>query len=477
MIDDDLLISDELLYYEEYLLVLATYAKQLQSTVAKNSSQLFEKLPSVSSIINTYQQLSTKHMMCYTKMSLMYLIQYCLSMNLASEDEQSILMNIVVEILCSIDEDDMREDIVTKSLEILFDHYDHPEQVLDLIKEKLTSNLCGIQFENEISIMEDNSSLVQLLIQMYSSLGDRIRVRTDSVLISIISNYDIFSFLLQDETIIGQEVETEARVKSTLYHLIMFCFQNPDRNIRVQIISLIGKLCRSSYHLAQRLVILLDRALFVECLELRCFTLSLLWELCYVHPELQSTVLTQDEESDLSNQTNLISYLPLFINNSNIETQLVTIISMSRMLLCNKNPPDQLEEWLAMVVKKYSSINYIKPEKKKRKVKSQPTDSTHELYSTISAFLKLYHSGQKSHQEDIANTIVYIIVEAIEQENILLTGEPPDPSTTRSLTTLRSMLQPRLIPLLNENIITNIKTVFGRDCSESLIKQWMNNAT
>jgi len=271
------------------------------------------------------------------------------------------------------------------------------------------------------------------------------------------------------------KVKTTTEGNTTLTALLIHSLQSVHGDIRQKAIEVIGGFCVASENLSSRCLSLFDRAFSKDIEQIRVAALKIICDLCFFYPSLTDRSLSnpfvqENEPSSLPFKlliADLISAPPK-------EIQLISTIAVVRLLFHTDVP--EPEKMLLSLVDKYFTCYSPSPD--------DMTIEEHQcLMRIIYMFFEKYSDEKESHQNEIAHTLVLLVVEALEEKIIpssistLVQGDQPRlmdeeervtdpfPLFMRKVKFLLSFLHSAFVPLMIENIRCNVAAVFQAEMS------------
>lgn len=271
-------------------------------------------------------------------------------------------------------------------------------------------------------------------------------------------------------------VKTNTADNTVLTTLLVHGLQSPHTDIRGKAIELIGRLCLSSEKSSTRCLPLFERALSKDLEPLRVVALKIICDLCFFYPPLNDVELTfsYDQESEPSPMCFTVLVLELLSAPSK-EMQLIATIAIARMLHHSRYA--EPEKLLLALADKYVTPYSLSAD-------SMSLEEHQQMMEIIYVFFQKYADRKEAHQPEVANTVVLLVIEALEGQVIppaIYSINPDDqlfayadvelPPTAaflgfkRKAKFLLSFLDPALVPTIVESIQYNVATSMQAEMS------------
>lgn len=347
------------------------------------------------------------------------------------------------------------------------------------------------------------------------------------------------SLLLKFNFLDSNREFSEDNQEGTLLDTIRFCLQCTHINMRWSMTQLLGAMAMTSEIMCVRIIPLLERLLFFEDTPLRTLSLTLHWEILFIwdkalrHLRLDITAGCVISECDVDDNDDghmeertvkptLLTVLSDFLNGPMIEQQVISTLGICRLLLndafivedCTEQlisalslkycTPSSLAEELVAISTSQPMNNSTRQRRfvsipsnhidKKRETTDVETDARTEqtLMQIILTFFQEYHCEKTLHQEELANTVVFIVMDMYDRDLLPFTSEEQHQmasseefSVFRSqCILLMSMLQEKYVPMIVESVLNNVDSLMmtggterpnGPRVDTQLIRMWILN--
>lgn len=255
----------------------------------------------------------------------------------------------------------------------------------------------------------------------------------------------------------------------TLQEILSKLLASNDQDDRYRALELIGIICQVSVEASRSWIPLLEQAYLIESMPLSCLAGSILWELMYLFPTLQ-TFSCEDTEV-ASPKGKVLQQLSGMLFGPTAHHQHLAVIGLSRLLMngiCCEDSASMVSSTcihfvivlkICLLVDKYCSSTPSLKSKKSNKIKKLG-DVDDLILGSLLKFFEAYHDNKNKHQEDIANAIVFLIISNIDAGIIPLDDSIECNEIRPQIKLLLSMLQPHLVEGIIETILVNIKSCF-----------------
>lgn len=252
--------------------------------------------------------------------------------------------------------------------------------------------------------------------------------------------------------------------------------QSKEMKERQQILRILFRICYFKIEFVKYFAELFERVLYFESMPLRVDCLTHMWELVFVHSS-QSAELFVDTSCY---ENTMIENMMQFLYGPHIDLVHSCIIGMQRILLYNALP-DLTEIMISYLTQMYSRSSLVVNNKSsKKEAIVEQSKEQQMLLGLILEFFQLYvGTNKESHQKEIANTILHVVMENF-RKGVL----PMDEKTTdedfclfqNQIMFLFSFLQPNQFESnIIENIMVNLESLPDITLpSISTIKYWLS---
>lgn len=342
----------------------------------------------------------------------------------------------------------------------------------------------------------------------------------------------MFSVLLKFNFLDSSSEFSEDNQEGTLLDTIRFCLQCTEINMRWSMTQLLGTMAMASDIMCVRIIPLLERLLFFEDTPLRTLSLTLLWEILFIwdkalrHLRLDATagIMLSESEGDEDGhmeesavKPTLLTVLCDFLNGPTMEQQVISALGICRLLINDVSIVDDCTEQLISAL----SLKYCTPSSlaeeliaisttdsstRQRRFASKSNSHTDKsrdttdvesdirteqtLMQIILTFFQQYHSEKTLHQEELANAVVFIVMDMYDRGLLPFTKEEHQQmamneefSVFRSqCILLMSMLQEKYVPMIVESVLNNVDALLmaggtegsnGPRVDTQLIRMWI----
>eukprot|EP01116_Phalansterium_solitarium_P002604 TRINITY_DN1272_c0_g1_i2.p1 TRINITY_DN1272_c0_g1~~TRINITY_DN1272_c0_g1_i2.p1 ORF type:complete len:310 (+),score=-35.68 TRINITY_DN1272_c0_g1_i2:233-1162(+) len=226
-------------------------------------------------------------------------------------------------------------------------------------------------------------------------------------------------------------------------------------------LQLVGAMSAAGKNIACQNLPLLEQALHVDDIQLKNATLKLIFDIMFLFPSLQNEVCSVHEEP-------FIELLPQFANDPAPGIQLTAVYGMCQLLMHNVCASTDIDRMLATLVGTYFGT---------------PPNSNEELSQTawkkiclfLHKFFQEYAGEQNKHQTELANTLLFMVVNAVRQGKIpsaMLQSNNTTQATDNGphfdkfklqVQFLLGLVQQRIYAVIIDSIIANVTTLFKQD--------------
>ncbi|KAI5064042.1 hypothetical protein GOP47_0020712 [Adiantum capillus-veneris] len=246
----------------------------------------------------------------------------------------------------------------------------------------LQMRLCALEEEICWSICDENQ-LLQYVTEADEHVSNNVRNPEDG-----------------QESILAEE-------GSRLAGFIRCGLQSQDANARLQTLKLAVACSFHSYFVFTKFFPLFQTALYLEDFDFRQYVFAALMDLIYMHHKNLSF--------------SAISHLVLpFLYAPTVGLQLVAVIGCGRLLLYDCFP-EEMECLLGAMMERYVYDQHINvPPNARSKDDHNGNLKLKAVVKALHCFFQEYSGGKKLHQDEIANALVYMCLEKVEEGVILL---------------------------------------------------------